>query len=139
MAGREHRYAVVIRWTGNTGAGTSGYRDYGRTHEISDPGGAKPPIPGSSDPAFRGDPGRWNPEELLVAALSACHKLWYLHLCAEAGVVVTGYADEAEGVMEEAPEGGGRFRAVTLHPRVTIARDCDPALALGLHRAAHGK
>jgi organic hydroperoxide reductase OsmC/OhrA len=138
MAGREHRYAVTIRWTGDTGTGTSGYRSYERAHEISAEGG-KPPIPGSSDPAFRGDPDRWNPEELLVASLSACHQLWYLHLCAEAGVVVTGYADEAEGVMEETPDGGGRFVRATLRPRVRIARGCDPDLAIRLHRAAHEK
>src|SRR5689334_3505043 len=79
---KTHRYAVTVTWTGNTGKGTSAYRDYERRHEIS-ASAQKPAIPGSSDPAFRGDGARWNPEELLVASLSACHKLWYLHLCAE--------------------------------------------------------
>jgi organic hydroperoxide reductase OsmC/OhrA len=77
----EHTYEVVVDWNGNHGTGTSDYRAYGREHTISV--GAKPPIPGSSDSAFRGDPARWNPEELLVASLSACHQLWYLHLCAK--------------------------------------------------------
>ena len=95
---REHRYSVSVTWNGNLGSGTSGYRDYSRNYEIGADG--KPVIPGSADPAFRGDRSRWNPEELLVASLSACHKLWYLHLAAEAGIVVTAYADRAEGVME---------------------------------------
>src|SRR5687767_11345840 len=107
MASREHRYAVTVEWTGNLGSGTSAYRAYARDHEIRASG--KPAIPGSSDPAFRGDPARWNPEELLVGALAACHKLWYLHLCAEAGIVVTSYVDRAEGVMVEEADGSGRF------------------------------
>ena len=81
---KTHHYSVTVQWTGNTGSGTSSYRGYERRHQIS--AGTKPPIPGSSDPAFRGDPACWNPEELLVAAISACHQLWYLHLCAEAGI-----------------------------------------------------
>lgn len=142
MAGRKHRYAVTVRWTGDAGTGTSGYRAYERAHEISVPagdGGGKPAIPGSSDPAFRGDPLRWNPEELLVASVAACHQLWYLHLCSDAGVIVKGYADEAEGIMEETPDGGGRFTGVMLRPKVTIARDSDPGLARSLHDLAHEK
>ena len=135
---KTHNYAVVVEWTGNTGTGTSGYRNYERRHEIS-AGNQKPAIPGSSDPAFRGDPGRWNPEELLVAALSACHKLWYLHLCALAGIVVTAYIDHAEGVMEETEDGSGRFQRVFLRPRVTVAAGSDIAKARDLHEAAHAK
>ena len=134
---RQHSYAVAVTWTGNTGTGTSGYRNYERSHDISASG--KPTIPGSSDPAFRGDPARWNPEELLVASLSACHKLWYLHLCAEAGVVVEAYADEAVGVMEESSDGGGQFIEVILRPRVRIAPASDQTKALALHHAAHAK
>jgi organic hydroperoxide reductase OsmC/OhrA len=95
---REHRYTVSLTWTGNLGSGTSGYRDYSRDYEIGAEG--KPVIHGSADPAFRGDRSRWNPEELLVASLSACHKLSYLYLAAEAGIIVTAYADRAEGVLE---------------------------------------
>jgi organic hydroperoxide reductase OsmC/OhrA len=79
-----HTYGVKIEWTGNRGSGTSGYREYGREHTIA--AGSKPDIPGSSDAAFRGNAERWNPEDLLVASASACHKLWYLHLCADAGI-----------------------------------------------------
>ena len=133
---KTHHYAVTVQWTGNTGTGTSSYRSYGRQHEITGESG-KPPIPGSSDPAFRGDPARWNPEELLLAALSACHKLSYLHLCAVAGIVVVGYVDHAEGVMNETQDGSGSFERVILHPEVTVTPDSDAAKAQELHEAAH--
>ena len=133
---KTHRYSVLVEWTGNTGSGTSGYRNYERRHEIS-AGDRKPGIPGSSDPVFRGDAARWNPEELLVAALSACHQLAYLHLCADAGVVVLGYIDRAEGVMEESPDGSASFTQVVLHPQVTIAAGSDIQKARELHHSAH--
>jgi organic hydroperoxide reductase OsmC/OhrA len=133
--GREHSYHTNVTWTGNTGTGTASYRGYKRDHEIAADG--KPVIPGSSDPAFRGDPARWNPEELLVASLSTCHQLWYLHLCADAGIVVTAYDDRAEGVLTERPDGGGRFARVVLRPRVTITSAAHRELALSLHERAH--
>jgi organic hydroperoxide reductase OsmC/OhrA len=136
MAAREHRYAVTVEWTGNTGTGTAGYRAYERRHEIG-AAASKPLILGSSDPAFRGDAARWNPEELLVASLSACHQLWYLHLCADAGVIVTGYLDRAEGTMTEEADGGGHFTHVVLRPVVTITRDSDAERARALHARAH--
>src|SRR5256885_9224816 len=104
---REHVYTTQLRWTGNSGSGTSGYRAYRRDHVIEAAGKAS--IAGSSDPLFQGDRTRWNPEELLVAALAACHQLWYLHLCSDAGVVVTAYEDHPEGVMIESPDGNGHF------------------------------
>jgi organic hydroperoxide reductase OsmC/OhrA len=128
---REHRYAVSLNWDANLGSGTSGYRAYSRNYEIGADG--KPSIHGSADPAFRGDRSRWNPEELLVASLSACHKLWYLHLAAEAGIVVTAYADRAEGVMEVGRDGAGRFKTVVLHPTVTVAAGSDIERARTLH------
>jgi organic hydroperoxide reductase OsmC/OhrA len=130
-----HTYAVTVTWTGNLGTGTSGYRAYSRANEVTADG--RPPIAGSSDPAFRGDPARWNPEQLLVVALSQCHLLWYLHLCADAGVVVTGYADEATGTMVETADGGGHFTEVTLRPRVTVESAEMVAGAVGLHGEAH--
>ena len=133
-----HRYDVAVQWTGNTGTGTSGNRQYKRDHEIvSD--GTKPIIPGSSDPAFLGDPTRWNPEELLVAALSACHKLWYLHLAAESGIVMLDYTDSAHGEMEENPDGSGQFKWVMLRPRVTVASGSNLEKARDLHQKAHEK
>jgi organic hydroperoxide reductase OsmC/OhrA len=133
---KTHHYAITVQWTGNTGTGTSSYRSYGRQHEITGESD-KPPIPGSSDPVFRGDPARWNPEELLVAALSACHQLAYLHLCAVAGIVVVAYEDHAEGVMQETEDGSGSFQQVTLHPQVTVAPGSDATKAHELHEAAH--
>ena len=132
---REHRYVVTVSWMGNRGSGTSGYRDYARDCEIAADG--KPAIPASADPAFRGDHLRWNPEELLVASLSACHKLSYLHLAAAAGIVVTAYADRAEGVMELSPAGIGRFKSVVLHPAVTVKAGSDIERARALHERAH--
>ncbi len=133
--GRRHSYAVTVTWTGNTGTGTSGYRDYQRSYEIFAAG--KSSIAGSSDPAFRGDGARWNPEELLVASLCACHELWFLHLCADAGVVVEAYVDEAVGVMEEAADGGGQFVEVVLRPRVRPAPGSDRDKIQSLHHEAH--
>lgn len=135
---REHAYRTTVRWTGDRGTGTSGYRDYDRAHEISAPGKASV-LSGSADPSFRGDPSAWNPEELLLASLSACHMLWYLGLCAAAGVAVTGYVDAADGEMIEAADGGGRFTGVTLRPRVTLAEGADRAKAEALHHDAHDK
>ena len=132
-----HPYATGLEWTGNRGSGTSAYRAYSRDHVIRVAG--KPDIPGSSDPHFLGDPARHNPEELLVAALSSCHMLWYLHLCAEAGIVVTAYRDAAHGAMTLEPDGGGRFTDVTLRPEVTLAAGADAAKARALHHAAHEK
>lgn len=125
----EHVYTVEIRWTGDRGTGTSSYLAYGREHEVVAEG--CPTIPGSSDPAFRGDPTRWNPEQLLLASLSQCHLLWYLHLCAVNGVVVTSYVDRPVGTMTETAE-GGHFTAAVLSPRVEVveAKMVDKALAL---------
>ena len=120
-----HRYETTVRWTGNVGSGTSDDRAYRRDHEVH--GDGKPAIAGSSDPAFRGDATRWNPEELLVAALAQCHMLWYLHLCAVGGVVVTDYTDTSVGTMAmDATGGGGQFTEVVLRPAVTVA---DPSMA----------
>jgi organic hydroperoxide reductase OsmC/OhrA len=130
-----HSFGVSVKWTGNTGEGTSRYTSYQRSHEISAEG--KPSIPGSSDPAFRGDPTRYNPEELLVASLSACHMLWFLHLCADAGIVVTSYTDDAEGTMRLREDGGGHFELVVLRPAVTIRGGGDADLAQSLHARAH--
>lgn len=136
MAYGEHHYRVSVQWTGNQGTGTSGYREYGRDHTIS--AGSKPDIAGSSDAAFRGDAARWNPEDLLLASASACHKLWYLHLCADAGVCVLEYVDDARGTMIDSPQ-GGRFTEIVLQPRVVIRAGDDRELAARLHRDAHAQ
>jgi organic hydroperoxide reductase OsmC/OhrA len=134
---RDHTYTVTITWRGNTGSGTSGYRAYERSHDVAVPG--KPVIPASSDPAFRGDRARYNPEEMLVASISSCHMLWYLHLCATEGVVVQAYEDIAEGTMIEQRHGSGAFSEVVLQPEITLAAGADLARARALHADAHAK
>lgn len=134
---KHHRYETMVRWTGDSGTGTSGYRAYSRDHEICSPG--KPAIPGSSDPAFHGDGSRYNPEEMLVASLSTCHMLWYLHLCSVNKIVVLDYEDRPAGIMEESEDGGGRFLEVTLRPQITVTPESDLEIAKRLHRDAHEK
>lgn len=132
-----HAFTAHVVWTGNTGMGTANYRSYDRRHEITAVG--KPTIPGSSDPAFRGDPSRYNPEDLLVASVASCHMLWYLGLCAQASLVVTSYEDHAEGLMALDADGSGRFTRITLHPRVLFKAGTDLARAALLHKEAHAK
>ena len=128
----DHDYAVRVEWQGNLGTGTSGYRDYGRDLLVTAEGNA--PIEGSADKPFRGTPERWNPEELLLAALAQCHMLSYLHSAVKNGIVVTTYSDAATGAMRQEGE-GGHFTSVTLHPVVTISAG-DPELANSLHAEA---
>ena len=132
---KDHHYQVNLRWTGNTGPGTKNYHSYKRDHDIS--GQGKVSIPCSSDPAFQGDITRYNPEELLVASLSSCHMLWYLHLCANANIVVTEYQDHAEGFMKEENDGSGYFTEVILHPKVFIQEPSMIKEAKLLHDKAH--
>jgi organic hydroperoxide reductase OsmC/OhrA len=135
MEMKTHTYSIRTLWTGNTGAGTTSYNSYKRDHEISAPG--KIAIPASSDPAFRGDPERYNPEELLVASLSGCHMLWYLHLCAVSGIVVEDYTDDATGRMVETAEGGGHFEEVILKPTVRVNPEANLQVCIELHEKAH--
>ena len=131
----EHSYEVALKWR-NKGQGTANYRAYDRAYEIEVTG--KPIISGSSDPAFRGDCTKYNPEELFVAAISSCHMLWYLHLCADAGVIVTSYRDFAWGKMSDRDRGGGgRFTEVILKPEVVISANSNPQRAELLHHQAH--
>jgi organic hydroperoxide reductase OsmC/OhrA len=135
MPSATHTYALHVTWTGNLGPGTTSPRAYRRDTETT--AGSKPLLAGSSDPSFRGDPGRWNPEELLLASLSQCHLLWYLDLAARAGVVVVGYVDEPTGTMAEQADGAGQFTAVTLRPVVTVSDVAMRDKALALHADAN--
>ncbi|MCU1558087.1 MAG: OsmC family peroxiredoxin [Microbacteriaceae bacterium] len=132
----EHHFAIGLEWLGNRGSGTSDYKSYGRDHVVRADG--KHDISGSSDRAFRGDVDRWNPEEMLIAALSQCHLLSYLHVAATNGVVVTAYTDAAIGTMAQTADGGGHFTSVTLRPVVTISSG-NPEVALALHHEASTK
>lgn len=134
---KPHLYRVEITWTGNTGQGTQSYSAYDRAHTIAV--ADKPAIAASADPVFRGDKTKYNPEELLVASLSSCHMLWYLHLCAQAQVIVTRYVDYPIGTMVESGDGGGQFSKVLLRPIVTITLESDGELAARLHDQAHQK
>lgn len=131
-----HGYDVSIEWTGNLGTGTDTYRTFSRAHEIL--AGGKQPIAASADPAFRGDPERWNPEELLVATVAQCHMLWFLHLSANAGVIVVDYSDDAHGVMTmDERGGGGQLTEVTLRPQVTVTDTSMIEAANALHGKIH--
>jgi organic hydroperoxide reductase OsmC/OhrA len=132
---KTHSYDVRVSWTGNTGVGTAGYADYRRDTVTT--AGDKDVLLGSSDPDFRGDSARWNPEELLLTSLSQCHLLWYLDLVARAGVVVTDYIDEPSATMILNSDGSGQFERVVLRPSVTITDPDDRSRALQLHSRAH--
>lgn len=133
---RTHSYRTKLEWSGNLGTGTSDYRAYSRNHLLTAEG--KPAaIEGSSDATFRGDRTRYNPEELLVASISACHMLWVLHLCAQAGIVVTAYSDCATGIMAENPDGSGQFTSATLRPVLTLADSARCGELAHVHERAH--
>lgn len=131
----QHHYSLTIKWTGNKGNGTNSYNAYDRSHSVSIEN--KPDLLCSSDAAFRGDKTKYTPEDLLVASISGCHMLWYLHLCAEAGVVVTNYIDNAKGTMIVTNDGGGHFTEVTLCPEVTISEKAMEEKANELHMKAN--
>ncbi len=134
---KEHNYKSTVEWTGNKGSGTFDYRSYSRSHIIMIEG--KPDLQGSSDSSFRGEKNKHNPEDLFLASLSSCHMLWYLHLCSEAGVIVMKYIDQAIGVMQVSDDGSGRFKIVTLFPKINISEESDMELAISLHIQAHSK
>lgn len=130
-----HRYRATVEWKGNLGQGTSDYKSYSRNHDVVVKG--KPLIPGSADTSFRGDGARYTPEDMLVSSLSACHMLWYLHLCAVNGIIVLDYADEAEGEMQENADGSGQFVQVTLNPSVFVSDSSMIRKATALHADAN--
>ena len=130
-----HNYQTTLTWEGNRGSGTSGYKSYDRDYSVEIDG--KPTVKGSADPSFRGDPGKHNPEELFLASLSACHMLWYLHLCADHGITVVEYTDAATGEMKTEQNGSGRFTSVTLHPTVLIKKANNLKLAKEFHHKAN--
>lgn len=134
---KKHRYTSTIRWTGNKGEGTTKYDAYERSHTWSIEN--KPDILCSSDTPFRGDGTKHNPEDMLLASLSSCHMLWYLHLCADAGVIVVDYVDNPQGTMAQVEGGGGYFEEVELHPIVTVTDASMIDKANALHDEAHKK
>ena len=135
MANKTHRYNAQIAWTGAGEEGTKSYKSYERLYNVNIEG--KPTVIGSSDPAFRGDPALHNPEDMLVASVSACHMLWYLHICSVSRVTVTSYIDDSEGIMEEDKDGSGRFTKIILRPRVRITAESDLRQAEKAHAKAN--
>jgi organic hydroperoxide reductase OsmC/OhrA len=132
---KEHTYHTSLKWTGNTGKGTETYRGYERAHQIITDG--KPVINCSSDPSFRGDRSKYNPEEMFLASLSSCHMLWFLHVCSDAGVIVLEYTDSAKATMLESEDGNGRFKEVILHPHVVVKEMWMKEKINDLHDKAH--
>lgn len=133
---KKHNYKIKIEWTGNEGNGTLNYKSYNRNHKII-ANGKYDAINGSSDPSFLGDKARYNPEDLFISSLSACHMLFYLHLCSVHKIVVTEYLDNATGIMEVAKDGSGIFTEVTLNPKVKITELSKITKANELHQEAN--
>lgn len=133
---KRHEYEIKVEWTGNEGKGTLNYKSYNRSHKIiSD--GKYDEIKGSSDPSFLGDKTKYNPEDLFLSSLSACHMLWYLHLCSAHKIIVTEYLDNATGIMEETENRSGKFIEVTLNPKVKITDENMIEKANKLHEEAN--
>ncbi|MCC6815448.1 MAG: OsmC family protein [Saprospiraceae bacterium] len=133
---KEHIFSIETTWNGDIGTGTSAYEAYSRDHTISLPGKIQS-IEGSSAPEFRGDSNKYNPEELFISAFSSCHMLWYLHLCADAGIIVKEYKDQATGILKMQNNSEGQFSEIALHPIVRITDESKIELALQLHEKAH--
>ncbi len=132
---QEHQYKSHLSWTGNKGDGTLNYKAYDRDYDIIIEG--KTTLSGSSDPAFRGDPTRHNPEDMLLASISSCHMLWYLHLCSVNKIVVVDYQDTSTATMIMNSDGSGQFSSATLNPVVIISQDSDREKAVQLHHEAN--
>ena len=133
MGGR-HEFSVGLRWGGEPEGSSSSRDSRWRDHALSSTG--KPEIQGSSAGAFHGDTTRWNPEELLVAALAQCHFLSYLYLCQREGIALLDYSDAASGILRTHPDGSGEMTEVVLTPRVVVDR-ADVERAASLHERAH--
>ena len=114
-----HNYELYLKWDGNRGTGTVDYKSYDRTYTVQIEN--KSILHGSADPTFRGDKTKYNPEDMLLAALSSCHMMSYLHVCAVGGVIVLDYSDNAVGEMVTTSDGAGHFTSVTLNPVVVVA------------------
>lgn len=131
----EHEFPARVVWTGNLGRGTTNYHAYQRTWSVATPG--KSEIQCSNDPLLGGDPALHNPEDLLIATVSACHMLWYLHLASKAKIIVTSYVDDPVGIGETEANGTGRFVRAVLRPRIDVVEGADLAKAEALHHDVH--
>ncbi len=132
---KEHNYKLTTVWTGNTGSGTKNVRSYDRSHTVAIQG--KPELFLTTDNPAVGDKSKLNPEDLLVTAISSCHMLSYLYVCAMEGIVITSYTDHATGIMIEQANGSGSFKEVTLNPIFCVADESMIEKAIELHHKAH--
>ncbi len=135
MNTKRHEYSACIKWTGNTGEGTATYNSYKRSWQLATSG--KPLVECSNDPVLGGDPARHNPEDMLVASIASCHMLWYLHLCAVAGITVTSYKDIPLAIGEMEASGAGRFKSITLRPQIVITATSNIEKARAIHNDVH--
>ncbi len=126
-----HIYSLDLLWRGDH---TRSYEGYTREHLIRING--KSELRASADPVFRGDAALHNPEDLLLAALSSCHLLTYLALCARARINVLSYSDRAGGTLALTKDGGGHFTEVVLRPEVVIEDPAHLEKATAFHAAA---
>jgi organic hydroperoxide reductase OsmC/OhrA len=128
-----HYYSKLV-WSGAALGATKSVEAYSREFRAEING--KSALLGSADPAFHGDPALHNPEDLLMVALSACHMLSYLAVCAHAGILVASYEDSAVGTLARR-DGRLRFIDVLLRPKVMLGDGSDIAKAKAMHEKAH--
>jgi organic hydroperoxide reductase OsmC/OhrA len=132
---KTHHYDLNLVWTGASLGPTESYATFSREYRIDIKG--KPSISGSADPGYHGDPALANPEEMLLAALSACHMLSYLAVCAFSKIRVLSYEDSASGTLGETGPQRSAFTEAVLRPRVLVAAGSDATKAKALHEQAH--
>lgn len=132
-----HKYLVNLSWTGNRGHGTKSYKEYDRSYDVNSDG--KKTLNLSSDPHFLGDKSKYNPEELFIISISSCFMLWYLHLCADNGIVVEKYEDSVTGVMKEGKNIIGKFESVDLNIKIKITDLSKKEIAIKLLKEADTK
>ncbi len=126
------QFKVQAKWSSKNALDVS---INGKTHQvfIDD----KSPLTVSAAKAFKGDETKYNPEDLLLSALASCHMMSYFYVCAQNGIELIDYKDEAVGVLELKADGSGAFTSVVLNPVVTISKSEMIDKAVSLHKEAH--
>jgi organic hydroperoxide reductase OsmC/OhrA len=127
-----NKFNVGLTWLSQNKNFT--YNEYSREYTIHAEG--KPELIGTAAPEYKGSHEHYNPEDMLIASLSACHMLSYLALAANSKIQVLSYQDQAEGSLIK--DGMSmKFNEVILKPHVVISQDSDQEKALSLHDKAH--
>ena len=137
-----HAFETHLRWPADPAQALPPAPAFSRNSVLSAPG--KKEVAGSAPAVFGGDAARYNPEELLLMALSECHMLTYLAVAAKRNLSILAYEDRATGTLglgtngiKSGPLGKMSMQQVTLRPRVTVAKGTDLAEALAIHERAH--